>query len=96
MLCKISDSKKKIDDRNIDILSTHLGKHWTSLARKLGFHSGDIDRIEYDNRQYGLKEIIVRMLNEWREKKEDDATLCVVADALIKLKLYDVAQQLKE
>ena len=84
-----------LDDENITMLSERLGRHWTSLARKLGFHSGDIDRIEYDNRTHGLKEVIFRMLFEWREKKYLDATMKTLADALIELKLYDIAQSLK-
>ena len=64
-----SDSKKQLDDANMEMLSARLGSHWRPLARKLGFHDGDLDRIEYDNRVSGLSEIIWKMLYEYREKR---------------------------
>ena len=80
----------------MEMLSARLGSHWRPLARKLGFHDGDLDRIEYDNRVSGLSEIIWKMLYEYREKRSEQATLCAVADALIALKLYDIAALITE
>ena len=91
-----TDSKKQLDDANMEMLSARLGSHWRPLARKLGFHDGDLDRIEYDNRVSGLSEIIWKMLYEYREKRSEQATLCAVADALIALKLYDIAALITE
>ena len=80
----------------MQMLSDRVGRHWKELARRLGFHDGDIDCFEFDNRFHGLREIIWKMLREWRERNAKKATLCAIADALIALKLYDVAAALDE
>ena len=94
--CLPSDSKKRLDDANMHMLCSQLGSNWRALGRKLGFHDGDLDRIEYDNRISGLSEVIWKLLYEYRERHHLAATLCAVADALIELKLYDIAALITE
>lgn len=91
-----TDSKKVLNDANMQMLSSRIGANWRRLGRRLGLHDGELDCLEYDNRCSGLQEVVWRMLSAWRESKADDATLCAVADALIELKLYDVAALLSE
>ena len=92
----IEDSRKILSDGNMHLLSDHVGRNWKPLARRLGFHEGDIDCFEFDTRFHGLREIIWKMLSEWRERNAERATLCAMADALIALKLYDIAALLDE
>lgn len=88
-------SRQILDDKNLEMLSIHLGTKWKDLARTMKFSTGEIDSLNHDHHIYGLKEIVYQFLKQWRERNGEEATLCAMADALIKLKLYEIAEQLK-
>lgn len=54
---------------HLDILRDNIGQEWKQYARRLSLSTVEIDRIEYDSRQYGLSEIIFQMLELWKMKE---------------------------
>lgn len=53
--------KLEIEHAEMDVIATHLGEDWRSVARDLGFSNGEIDHFYEDNFAYGVKEV-----TEWR------------------------------
>lgn len=54
---KLLKSDKEIDHPEMDVVSTHLGEDWRSVARDLGFSNGEIDHFYEDNFAFGVKEV---------------------------------------
>lgn len=50
-------SETDLDHFAMDIIATHLGEDWRSVARDLGFSNGEIDHFYEDNFAYGVKEV---------------------------------------
>ena len=64
----------------LEELSQKLGVSWKSLARRLGFHEGEITGFHKDNEEYSSKAL--QMLFRWKQKRGSDATYGVLYDAL--------------
>eukprot|EP00914_Ancora_sagittata_P012801 GHVO01024682.1.p1 GENE.GHVO01024682.1~~GHVO01024682.1.p1 ORF type:complete len:112 (+),score=12.92 GHVO01024682.1:297-632(+) len=93
---KIIVQKKLAPDESIKFLSKHVGVKWKELARSLGFGNGELDNIHHDYRADGLREVIFQMLYQWRLREGDAATLKVLANALISVKLGQLCEKLAE
>lgn len=64
-------SDKDIEHSEMDVIATHLGEDWRSVARDLGFSNGEIDHFYEDNFAYGVKEVIYKILTEWKQREEE-------------------------
>ena len=64
----------------LEWLSLRLGHSWEPLARRLGFHDGDITGFHKDNEEYAKK--ARRMLFKWKEREGSDATYKLLCEAL--------------
>ena len=67
-------------DDELEELSGLLGLSWETLARRLGFHKGEIDRFDEDNEKLPKKAYY--MLIRWEKKGGVAATYSVLYDAL--------------
>ena len=56
----------------LEELSNNLGTSWESVARRLGFHEGEITGFRKDHEEYAKKAL--NMLFEWKERNGSDAT----------------------
>lgn len=50
-------STREVEHYELDIIATHLGEDWRSVARDLGFSNGEIDHFYEDNHAFGVKEV---------------------------------------
>lgn len=50
-------SDQPLEHPDMDVIATHLGEDWRSVARDLGFSNGEIDHFYEDNFAYGVKEV---------------------------------------
>ena len=57
-----------------------LGNSWEKLARRLGFHNGEITGFDKDNEEYSKKAL--KMLFRWKQKGGAGATYRVLYQAL--------------
>ena len=64
----------------LEELSEMLGVSWEKLARRLGFHEGEITGFHKDNEEYSKKAL--KMLFRWKQKQGLNATYGVLYDAL--------------
>jgi len=64
----------------LEELSEMLGVSWEKLARRLGFHEGEITGFHKDFEEYSKKAL--KMLFRWKQKQGRDATYGVLYDAL--------------
>ena len=64
----------------LEELSEMLGVFWEKLARRLGFHEGEITGFHKDNEESSKKAL--KMLFRWKQKQGRDATYGVLYDAL--------------
>ena len=73
-------SKKTIERRDMDLISTYLGQEWRFLFRDLGFLDGEIDQCVEENHFLGVKETIYRLLSSWKERTENPTlgTVCKI------------------
>ena len=71
-----------ISDEDIDAMEQYLGRHWTTVARKLCFENGEVDIMRHDY-QGNLREQIHQMLSTWRERNEAKATVGSLAKAIL-------------
>ena len=81
VFCLLIDCCDEITGDDMDSMETHLGKYWTTIARKLGFEDGEIDIIREDY-QGNLREQIHQMLRQWKEREEARATVGALAKAI--------------
>lgn len=54
---KLLKSDAEMGHPDMDVIATHLGEDWRSVARDLGFSNGEIDQFYEDNFAYGVKEV---------------------------------------
>jgi len=90
-----------VDDKAVDTPTLHqvsgsIGKDWRSLGRELRFEDGELDGLAYHFRHEGAREIAHQMLRDWHERQGKDATLEVLARALVKIKRGDLAEKLSK
>ena len=64
----------------LEKLSEMVGDSWEKLARRLGFHEGEITGFHKDNEEYSKKAL--KMLFRWKQKQGRDATYACLYDAL--------------
>ena len=64
----------------LEELSEMLEDSWEKLARRLGFHEGEIIGFHKDNEEYSKKAL--KMLFRWKQKQGREATYSVLYDAL--------------
>ncbi|XP_037036042.1 protein immune deficiency [Bradysia coprophila] len=67
-------SNEPVNERVMDVISTHLGENWRGLFRHLGFSDGQIDQMKEDYHPNGVKEVIYRLLLDY-SRNNDDASL---------------------
>lgn len=52
-----------LEHPEMDVIATHLGKDWRSVARDLGYSNGEIEHFFEDNFAYGVKEVSSIIIN---------------------------------
>lgn len=68
-------STDAVNERVMDVISTHLGENWRYLFRSLGYSDGQIDQTNEDWRNTnGVKEVIYRLLLDY-SRNNDNASL---------------------
>ncbi|XP_073233650.1 uncharacterized protein [Porites lutea] len=80
-------------DINESQLPEQIGLKWKDLARELGFRQSTINIIEEEKRHI-TKECCVEFLVQWIHNKGTDATVGKLKEALERIKLKDVAENL--
>jgi hypothetical protein len=84
----------EVDADVLAIVTRDIGTAWRELGRQLGLGDADLDVIYHDHRAFGLREIAHQMLREWHERKGRDASLEVLAKALVKIHKSEIAEAL--
>lgn len=74
--------------------SLHFGFDWKSLGFALHIPENLINNTEYENRGYGSNEIINELMIHWMNINGNNATVGKLAQALIEIKLTEVALKL--
>ncbi|KAJ6640985.1 Protein immune deficiency [Pseudolycoriella hygida] len=64
-------SNERINQKVMEVISTHLGQDWPSLFRALGFSNGQIDQMKEDYYINGVKEVIYRLLLDYTQNNVD-------------------------
>lgn len=77
-------SKEPVNERVMDVISTHLGENWRCLFRSLGFSDGQIDQMKENYYINGVKEVIYRLLLDY-SRNNDDASLGHITKIMRKL-----------
>ncbi|CAH3133679.1 unnamed protein product [Porites lobata] len=80
-------------DINESQLPEQIGLKWKDLARELGFRQSTINMIEEEKRHI-TKECCVEFLVQWIHNKGTEATVGKLKEALERIKLKDVAENL--
>ncbi|XP_067002410.2 protein immune deficiency [Anabrus simplex] len=89
-LIKSSDTATEDD---LDIVACHVGYGWKSLGKKLGFSEGQLEQFE-ENRERDkadFKEMVYQMLLDWKQSKDNKATVGILCHSLWKTRQYDAA-----
>lgn len=87
-------SNEPINQRIMDVISTHLGKNWSDLFRGLNYSDGQIDQATLDFHVIGVKEIIYRLLLDYSRNNED-ASLGHITKIMWKLGFRECVKILK-
>lgn len=87
-------SNEPVNERVMDVISTHLGENWRSLFRNLGFSDGQIDQMKEDYYINGVKEVIYRLLLDY-SRNNDDASLGHITKTMWKLGFKECVKILK-
>ncbi|CAH1249880.1 LRRIQ4 [Branchiostoma lanceolatum] len=80
--------------RHFHFIKENVSVHWKDLAGFLGFRRPDIDTIQYKPANRDAKDCCMDMLEQWRRRRGDAATLQVILRALTEAGLQDVVDQL--
>ncbi|KAF5284761.1 hypothetical protein FQA39_LY04486 [Lamprigera yunnana] len=78
----------------IEFVSTHIGKNWKSVCRKLKYSDGQIFQFQELYQIYGIKEIMYNILNDWMENKPEEAIISTLVSILWNASEHDVVQML--
>jgi hypothetical protein len=81
-----------VTEKDLDLISTHIGKKWRELGRNLKFSNGQLDAFFADYQ--GLKESIYQMLLRWKEKEASKATVGRLAQQLDILNRRSIVRKL--
>lgn len=87
-------SNEPVNERVMDVISTHLGENWRCLFRSLGFSDGQIDQTKEDFYVNGVKEVIYRLLLDY-SRNNDDASLGHIVKIMWKLGFKECVRILK-
>lgn len=87
---------KVVNSDILHLVSSHISMDFAGLARELGLSDCDIDTAKYNFNLQGPREIAYQLLREWHERCGRDATVEVLARALLKVKRPDIALKLAE
>ncbi|XP_078700505.1 uncharacterized protein LOC144927131 isoform X2 [Branchiostoma floridae x Branchiostoma belcheri] len=94
------DDGAAIEQRRPDDVSQHfffikekVSVHWRDLAHLLGFTRSDIDNIQYKQANRDAKDCCMDMLEQWRTRRGNAATLQVLLQALTEAGLQDTVDQ---
>ncbi|KAG8522058.1 Receptor-interacting serine/threonine-protein kinase 1, partial [Galemys pyrenaicus] len=91
----IFEDTTSVTDKHLDPVREHLGKHWKSCARKLGFTESQIDEIDHDYERDGLREKVYQMLQKWLMREgAKGATVAKLATALLQCSRTDLLTRL--
>ncbi|KAI8481987.1 hypothetical protein Bbelb_402880 [Branchiostoma belcheri] len=95
------DDGAAIEQRRPDDVSQHffvikekVSVHWRDLAHLLDFTRSDIDNIQYKQANRDAKDCCMDMLEQWRTRRGNAATLQVLLQALTEAGLQDTVDQL--
>ncbi|CAH1249854.1 LRRIQ4 [Branchiostoma lanceolatum] len=80
--------------RHFYFIKENVSVQWRDLAFFLGFRRPDIDTIQYKPANRDAKDCCMDMLEQWRRRRGDAATLQVLLQALTEAGLQDVVDQL--
>ena len=89
------DPSHQVTERDIHDyqLPEKIGRKWRDLARALKYSEAIINRIQED--QGGsTKECCIEVLVGWRDQEGRDATVEKLAEALVKARLKNIADEL--
>ncbi|NXY48408.1 RIPK1 kinase, partial [Ceuthmochares aereus] len=93
----IFDNTTVLTDKHLNLVREKLAKQWKHCARKLGFCDPEIDEIDHDYAQDGLKEKVHQMLHKWLMRKgSKGATVGELAKALFGCQRLDLLDSLME
>lgn len=87
-------SNEPVNQKVMDVISTHLGENWRTLFRSLNYSDGQIDQMKEDYYISGVKEVIYRLLLDY-SRNNDDASLGHITKAMWKLGFKECVKILK-
>ncbi|XP_078702593.1 uncharacterized protein LOC144928265 [Branchiostoma floridae x Branchiostoma belcheri] len=80
--------------RHFFFVRENVSVHWRDLAHLLDFTRSDIDTIQYKQANRDAKDCCMDMLEQWRTRRGNAATLQVLLQALTEAGLQDTVDQL--
>ena len=81
---------REITEQDMDDISTHLGRMWRRLGRKMGYTNGNMDCIDEDNRH--LMDKCYRILSDWRDREANAATVSALTKLLMEIDAFDAVR----
>lgn len=91
----VAGARRVLNSKDIEILSSKIGTKWTKVGQSIGVDPGILENIalEYPGNQ---RDMTRKMLQQWKAKYGNRATINYVIDALRsdKIRLYSVAAYL--
>lgn len=88
-------SNEPVNERVMDVISSHLGENWRFLFRNLEFSDGQIDQMKEDYNVNGVKEVIYRLLLDY-SRNNDDACLGHITKLMWKIGFRECVLILKK
>ncbi|XP_035661036.1 uncharacterized protein LOC118405597 [Branchiostoma floridae] len=82
--------------RHFFFIKENVSTDWKDLAHLLGFTRPDIDSIQYKPANRDAKDCCMDMLEAWRRRRGDAATLQVLLRALTEAGLQDIVDKLNK
>lgn len=89
MMCK-----NPLTTRIMMFASTHIGKGWRDMARRLDLSDGQIDQFYEVHIKTSLKEVIYQILLDWTQVNPDEATIGILAGILWECNEQDAVNRL--
>ncbi|XP_078697458.1 uncharacterized protein LOC144925355 [Branchiostoma floridae x Branchiostoma belcheri] len=80
--------------RHFFFIKEKVSVHWRDVAHLLDFTRSDIDNIQYKQANRDAKDCCMDMLEQWRKRRGNAATLQVLLQALTKAGLQDIVDEL--
>nr|AFK75938.1 IMD-like protein [Schistocerca gregaria] len=83
-----------VTEEDLETVSSHVGRGWRQVGRRLNFTDGELDQFKADYTLDGRKEVIYQMLLAWKQAMTDKATRGILCSALWSADLCDAAEKL--